>query len=230
MLPPDPPGSVSVLTSNSGTAHRISRLVTVLDGLLIKSEDSRAEETDNANQNSHFVAVAGATANAGSSAADGDSLLAFLRSQHMFIIGSVDKYYAWLISEHIDSIATLKEAMSDDRYFHEFMKVGCGSSGLVDYKRLAFRRAVEEHREGVKRAETPQGRQYQQTKPKEEGGEDAAGKMITETDDDVLFGRGKKMSNHKGNIKFREFLADPDIQSGYDLSLKKEDFCKITLG
>ena len=77
-----------------------------------------------------------------------DPLLVFLRSQHQCIKGSVDEYYSWLVkSEDIDSIAALKEAVSDDEYLEDSMKVGCGSSGLKGFKRRAFQRAVLEYHE-----------------------------------------------------------------------------------
>ena len=77
-----------------------------------------------------------------------DPLLVFLRSQHQCIKGSVDEFYIWLVkSEDIDSIGALKEAVSDDEYLEDAMKVGCGSSGLKGFKRRAFQRAVLEYHE-----------------------------------------------------------------------------------
>lgn len=79
---------------------------------------------------------------------ENDPLLIFLRSQHQCIKGSVEEFYIWLVkSEDIDSIAALKEAVSDDEYLEDSMKVGCGSSGLKGFKRKAFQRAVWEYRE-----------------------------------------------------------------------------------
>ncbi len=79
-----------------------------------------------------------------------DPLLAFLRLQHHCIKGGIDQFYAWLVkSEDIDSIATLKEVVSDDEYLEGPMKVGCGSIGLEGFKRMAFWRAIGEYCEGV---------------------------------------------------------------------------------
>ena len=79
---------------------------------------------------------------------ESDPLLAFIRSQASCVRGSVDEFYIWLVkSEDIDSIAALKEAVSDDEYLEESMKIGCGSSGLKGFKRRAFQRAVWEYRE-----------------------------------------------------------------------------------
>ena len=42
---------------------------------------------------------------------ENDPLLIFLRSQESYIKGSLDKFYTWLVSEDIDSMAALKEAV-----------------------------------------------------------------------------------------------------------------------
>ena len=74
-----------------------------------------------------------------------DPLLVFLRSQHQCIKGSVDEFYIWLVkSEDIDSILALKEAVSDEDYLNDTMKVGNGTSGVKGFKRKAFQRAVSE--------------------------------------------------------------------------------------
>ena len=82
---------------------------------------------------------------------ENDSLLVFLRSQHQCIKGSVDEFYIWLVkSEDIDSMLALKEAVSDDDYLNDTMKVGNGTSGLKGFKRKAFHRAVMEYSDDTK--------------------------------------------------------------------------------
>ena len=77
---------------------------------------------------------------------ENDPLLVFLQSQHQCIKGSVDEFYIWLVkSEDIDSMLALKEAVCDDNYLNDTMKVGNGSSGLKGFKRKAFQTAVLEH-------------------------------------------------------------------------------------
>jgi len=77
---------------------------------------------------------------------DDDPLLIFLRSQESCIKGSVDEFYYWLIkSEDIDSMAALKEAVSDDVYLNEKMKKRDGSSGVKGFKLKPFQRAVLEY-------------------------------------------------------------------------------------
>ena len=77
---------------------------------------------------------------------ENDPLLVFLRSQHQCIRGNVVEFYIWLVkSEYIDSMTTLKEAVSEDDYLNNEMKVGNGSSGLQSFKRKAFQRAVQEY-------------------------------------------------------------------------------------
>ena len=72
-----------------------------------------------------------------------DPLLLFLKSQHKCITGNVDEFYTWLInSEDIDSMAALKEAVSDDVYLNEKMKKRDGSSGIKGFKRTTFKKAV----------------------------------------------------------------------------------------
>jgi hypothetical protein len=72
-----------------------------------------------------------------------DPLLIFLRSQQSCIKGNVDEFFMWLVkSEDIDSMAALKEAVSDEEYLAETMKTGNGSSGVKGFKRKAFQRAV----------------------------------------------------------------------------------------
>jgi hypothetical protein len=74
---------------------------------------------------------------------ENDPLHVFLRAQASCVRGSVDEFYIWLVeSEDIDSIAALKEAVSDDDYLEGSMKIGCGSSGLKGFKLRAFQRAV----------------------------------------------------------------------------------------
>ncbi|KAL7480954.1 hypothetical protein ACHAW6_006632 [Cyclotella cf. meneghiniana] len=72
-----------------------------------------------------------------------DPLLTFLRSQQSCIKGNVEEFFMWLVkSEDIDSMAALKEAVSDEEYLAETMKTGNGSSGVKGFKRKAFQRAV----------------------------------------------------------------------------------------
>ena len=77
---------------------------------------------------------------------ENDPLLIFLRSQHKCIRGSVDEFYSWLVkSEFIDSMTALKEAVCDDDYYNDTMKVGSGSSGIKVFKRKVFKRALSEY-------------------------------------------------------------------------------------
>lgn len=77
---------------------------------------------------------------------ENDPLLVFLRSQHQCIKGDVGQFYVWLVkSEDIDSMTALKEAVSDEDYLNDNMKVGNGSSGLKGFKRKAFQRAVNDY-------------------------------------------------------------------------------------
>jgi len=87
---------------------------------------------------------------------ENDPLLVFLRSQHTCIRGSVDDFYTWLVkSEYIDSMTALKEAVCDDDYYNDTMKVGSGSSGIKVFKRKVFKRALSEYEEkGKKKAPT----------------------------------------------------------------------------
>ena len=75
-----------------------------------------------------------------------DPLLIFLRSQKSCIKGGVDEFYTWLVtSEDIDSMTAFKEAVCDDNYLSNTMRVGDGSSGLKGFKREAFKLAVSEY-------------------------------------------------------------------------------------
>jgi hypothetical protein len=66
---------------------------------------------------------------------ENDPLLLFLRSQQSCIKGSVDEFFLWLVkSEDVDTIAALKEAVSDEEYLAETMKNGNGSVGLKGFK------------------------------------------------------------------------------------------------
>lgn len=77
---------------------------------------------------------------------ENDPLFLFLKSQHLCIKGNIEEFYIWLVkSEDIDSMAALMEAVSDDEYLEDSMKVGCGTSGLKGFKRKAFQRAVLEY-------------------------------------------------------------------------------------
>ncbi|KAL7533785.1 hypothetical protein ACHAXR_005447, partial [Thalassiosira sp. AJA248-18] len=79
---------------------------------------------------------------------ENDPLLLFLRSQKQCIKGSVDEFYIWLVkSEDIDSMQALKEAVADDDYLNDSLKIGNGSCGLKGFKRKAFQRAVSEYEE-----------------------------------------------------------------------------------
>jgi len=86
---------------------------------------------------------------------ENDPLLIFLRSQHACIRGSVDDFYTWLVkSEYIDSMTALKEAVCDDDYYNDTMKVGSGSSGVKVFKRKVFKRALSEYEENGNKAPT----------------------------------------------------------------------------
>lgn len=78
---------------------------------------------------------------------DDDPLLSFLSTQQHCIKGSVAEFYSWLISsEDIDTIYALKEAVADDSYLNETLKVGNGHNcGLKGFKRKAFKKAVLEY-------------------------------------------------------------------------------------
>ena len=79
---------------------------------------------------------------------DDDPLLSFLYTQQHCIKGSVAEFYSWLISsEDIDTIYALKEAVADDSYLNETLKVGNGNGncGLKGFKRKAFKKAVLEY-------------------------------------------------------------------------------------
>ena len=79
---------------------------------------------------------------------ENDPLLQFLRTQQNCIKGNVDEFFLWLVkSEDVDTIAALKEAVSDEEYLAETMKSGNGSVGLKGFKRKAFQRAVLDHQE-----------------------------------------------------------------------------------
>ena len=83
-----------------------------------------------------------------SPAVKNDQLLSFLKSQHQCIKGSVEDFCSWLVkSEDIDSISALKEAVVDEDYLNETLKVGNGESGMKGFKRKAFQRAVLDYQE-----------------------------------------------------------------------------------
>jgi len=89
--------------------------------------------------------ISNTKANSEFSLNDNDPLLIFLRSQHQCIRGNVDEFYIWLVkSEYIDSMSALKEAVCDDVYYNDTMKVGSGRSGIKVFKRREFQRAVLE--------------------------------------------------------------------------------------
>ena len=56
----------------------------------------------------------------------------------------MDEFYKWLKSEDIDSMVALQEAVCDEDYLNNTMKVGNGTSGLKGFKRKVFQRAVKE--------------------------------------------------------------------------------------
>lgn len=83
-----------------------------------------------------------------SAVAKNDQLLSFLKSQQQCIKGSVEDFHNWLVkSEDIDSIAALKEAVADEEYLNETIKLGNGESGVKGFKRKAFQRAVLDYQE-----------------------------------------------------------------------------------
>ncbi len=83
-----------------------------------------------------------------SAAVKNDQLFSFLKSQQQCIKGSVEDFYNWLVkSEDIDSIAALKEAVVDEEYLSETIKIGNGESGVKGFKRKVFQRAVLDYQE-----------------------------------------------------------------------------------
>jgi hypothetical protein len=66
---------------------------------------------------------------------ENDPLLQFLRTQQNCIKGNADEFFVWLVkSEDVDTIAALKEAVSDEEYLAETMKNGNGTVGLKGFK------------------------------------------------------------------------------------------------
>ena len=83
-----------------------------------------------------------------SAVATNGQLHSFLKSQHHCIKGSVEDFHNWLVkSEDIDSIAALKEAVIDEEYLNETIKLGNGESGVKGFKRKVFQRAVLDYQE-----------------------------------------------------------------------------------
>ena len=83
-----------------------------------------------------------------SAVAKNDQMLSFLKTQQQCIKGSVNEFYSWLVkSEDIDSMTALKEAVADEEYLNENMKVGNGQSGVKGFKRKVFQRAVLDYEE-----------------------------------------------------------------------------------
>jgi len=77
---------------------------------------------------------------------ENDPLLIFLRSQQSCIKGNVDEFYIWLVKyENIESMMALKEAVSDDDYLNDTMRIGDKSYGVKGFKLKAFRCAILEH-------------------------------------------------------------------------------------
>lgn len=79
---------------------------------------------------------------------DVNPMLAFLRSQSDLIFGSVDGFYGWLKSNHVDTMSDLKRAVSNNVILQELVD-GCGSSGIKKFTRFDFQLAVGEYREEV---------------------------------------------------------------------------------
>jgi len=74
---------------------------------------------------------------------ENDPLLVFLRSQKQCIKGSVDEFYLWLVKyENIESMMALKEAVSDDDYLNDTMRIGDRSYGVKGFKLSTFKRVV----------------------------------------------------------------------------------------
>ena len=69
-------------------------------------------------------------------------LLDFLHEQETCIKGDVNEFFKWLVSEDIDSIHSLKEAVSDEEYLRVCLQIGNGDVGLKGFKRNTFQRAV----------------------------------------------------------------------------------------
>ena len=110
------------------------------------SQEVTPETNDEVSTSSHS-GIRSTISNADShvSSVENDSLLLFLQSQHESIKGSVDEFYKWLKSEDIDSMVALQEAVCDEDYLNNTMKVGNGTSGLKGFKRKVFQRAVKEY-------------------------------------------------------------------------------------
>jgi len=90
-----------------------------------------------------------------SAAVKNDQLFSFLKSQQQCIKGSVEDFYNWLVkSEDIDSIAALKEAVVDEEYLNETIKIGNGESGVKGFKRKVFQRAVLDYQEPPQQLES----------------------------------------------------------------------------
>ena len=77
---------------------------------------------------------------------ENDPLLIFLRSHHQCIKGSVDEFYVWLVKyENIESMMALKEAVSDDDYLNDTMRIGDRSYGVKGFKLSTFKRVVQDY-------------------------------------------------------------------------------------
>jgi len=77
---------------------------------------------------------------------ENDPLLIFLRSQEACIKGSVDEFFTWLVKyENIESMMALKEAVSDDDYLNDTMRIGDRSYGVKGFKLKSFRYAILEY-------------------------------------------------------------------------------------
>ena len=106
--------------------------------------DESLSSIDDSNQTSMASMQSGLLAtNLLSSQDDGlELLLDFLHDQETCIKGDVNDFFKWLVSEDIDSMHALKEAVSDEDYLCVCLQVGNGAVGLKGFKRKAFQRAV----------------------------------------------------------------------------------------
>jgi len=77
---------------------------------------------------------------------DSDQLYSFLQSNTWGIKGSVDEFFNWLLGEDIDSMASLKLAVSDNVNYLTEMMQGSGSCGLKKFTINAFVAAINDHK------------------------------------------------------------------------------------
>mmetsp|Transcript_12855 Transcript_12855/g.27717 ORF Transcript_12855/g.27717 Transcript_12855/m.27717 type:complete len:859 (-) Transcript_12855:188-2764(-) len=135
-VPPELPSEIGI-NSSQGTMTRESITEASISSLNDRSNVSKAYSNFTLNEN--------------------DPLLVFMRAQQQCVKGSVDEFFMWLVkSEDIDSMLALKEAVTDEDYLNDSMKVGNGTCGLKGFKRKAFQRAVLEYEDVQPAVTAPQ--------------------------------------------------------------------------